>query len=93
MYPPSPNCKRFIVFLAIEASIAFIYAARPGHVLYDGKPITFKDGRAFAIRGIDDLTSIPVKGTSGVIEVVLEDFNGNKSEPVQVPFGTMLTNE
>jgi len=63
------------------------------YVSQDGKQIPFKDGRAYAIRGIDDLTSIPVKGSSGVLEVVLEDFNGNKSEPVQVPFGATLTNE
>ncbi|MEH7012356.1 endo-beta-N-acetylglucosaminidase [Neobacillus niacini] len=51
----------------------------------DGKQITFKDGRNYAVRGVDDLI-FTVKGSSGVIEVVLEDFNGNKSEPVQVPF-------
>ncbi|MFD0620079.1 dockerin type I domain-containing protein [Paenibacillus sp. GCM10027629] len=55
----------------------------------NGKQITFKDGRAYAIRGVDDLTSIPVSGTSGFIEVVLEDFNGNKSKPVQVPYGVI----
>ncbi|MGZ9585477.1 endo-beta-N-acetylglucosaminidase [Paenibacillus marinisediminis] len=53
----------------------------------NGKPITFKDNRAYAIRGVDDLTQLKVVGSSGVIEVVLEDFNGNKSEPVQITFG------
>ena len=55
------------------------------YVWQDGKQITFKDGRKYAIRGVDDLI-FTVKGSSGVIEVVLEDFNGNTSEPVQVPF-------
>ncbi|OZB92117.1 hypothetical protein [Paenibacillus sp. XY044] len=57
----------------------------------DGKRITFKDGRTYATRGVDDLTSLAVQGNSGVIEVVLEDFNGNMSEPVKVPFGTTNT--
>lgn len=54
----------------------------------NGETITFKDGKSYATRGVDDLTTLKVKGTSGVIEVVLEDFNGNKSETVKIPFGT-----
>ncbi|WP_236575359.1 hypothetical protein [Paenibacillus sp. USDA918EY] len=57
----------------------------------DGKQITFKNGRQFAIRGVDDLTSLTVEGGSGVIKVVLEDFSGKMSEPVEVPFGTTYT--
>lgn len=53
----------------------------------NGNPITF-NGKAYAIRGVDDLRALSVVGSSGVIEIVLEDFNGNMSKPVQVPFGS-----
>lgn len=53
----------------------------------DGKTIKFKNGAEYATRGVDDLTSLRVSGYSGEIEVILEDYNGNLSEPVKVPFG------
>ena len=54
----------------------------------NGKTITFKDGQQYAIRGVDDLTKLAVQGTSGVIKVILEDYAGNKSAPVMVPYGS-----
>ncbi|MBZ9685704.1 hypothetical protein G9F72_004980 [Clostridium estertheticum] len=56
----------------------------------NGSPITV-NGKTFGTRGVDDLTSLTVTGSSGVIDVVLEDFNGNKSKPIKVPFGTTAT--
>ena len=44
-----------------------------------------------ATRGVDDLTRLNLQGDSGYIEVQLEDFNGNKSERIAVPYGTPPT--
>ena len=52
----------------------------------DGTPIRFKNGN-YAIRGVDDLTNMPVSGDVGYIEVQLEDFAGNKSERTRVYWG------
>lgn len=53
----------------------------------NGRTITFKNGAQYAIRGVDDLTNLRVQGSSGEIEIILEDYAGNFSEPVLVPFG------
>ena len=42
-------------------------------------------------RGVDDLTGLSLQGESGYIEVQLEDFAGNKSERIAVPYGTPPT--
>ena len=52
----------------------------------NGQPITFSN-KAFAIRGVDDLTGMPVSGDFGYIEVQLEDFAGNLSEKTRVYWG------
>ncbi len=41
------------------------------------------------IRGVDDLTGLPLQGESGVVEIQLEDFAGNKSEKIEVPYSTL----
>lgn len=53
----------------------------------DGTLMKFKDNRTYAIRGVDDLTSMPVSGDFGYIEVQLEDFAGNLSEKTRVYWG------
>lgn len=53
----------------------------------NGEQITFSSQRTYAIRGVDDLTGMPVSGDFGYIEVQLEDFAGNLSEKTRVYWG------
>lgn len=52
----------------------------------DGKALTIKEGeeaRDYAIRGTDDLEKIKlINPESNQIEIILEDYEGNKSKPV-----------
>ena len=43
----------------------------------------------YYVRGVDDLESIPVIGT-GKLTVIVEDYNGNKSEAVEVLYGNNI---
>ena len=61
-----------------------MYAYVDGQSLFD----------PYAIRGKTDLDNIAVPSESGIIEVVLEDYSGNMSEPVLIPYGQdELTND
>lgn len=53
----------------------------------NGKPLTF-GSREFAVRGDSNLDRITLPSSSGVIEVVLEDYSGNLSEPAYLPYGS-----
>ena len=57
----------------------------------NGEPLTFRSeydsSKQFAIRGKSFIHNVPLPSTSGVVEVVLEDYSGNLSEPVYLPYG------
>ena len=57
----------------------------------NGEPLTFRSeydtSKQFAIRGKSFIPNVPLPSTSGVVEVVLEDYSGNLSEPVYLPYG------
>ena len=57
----------------------------------DGEPLTFRSeydsSKQFAIRGKSFIHNVPLPSSSGVVEVILEDYSGNLSEPVYLPYG------
>ena len=56
------------------------------YAFYKGEPIKFRSGNIGAIRGYDDMRGILINDDCGVVEVELEDYAGNRSERVRVPF-------
>ena len=56
------------------------------YAFYKGEPIKFRSGNIGAIRGYDDIRGILINDDYGVVEVVLEDYAGNQSERVRIPF-------
>jgi len=57
----------------------------------DGKPLTFRSeydtNKQFAIRGKSFIHNVTVPSSKGVVEVILEDYSGNLSEPAYIPYG------
>lgn len=53
--------------------------------------LQFPDGRnnrtAYAIRGKSSLSNISLPSERGIMEIVLEDYSGNLSDPVYIPYG------
>lgn len=56
------------------------------YAYYKGKPVTFRSGNVGAIRGYDDMRGLYITDDSGVMDVVLEDYAGNRSKAVKIPF-------
>lgn len=56
------------------------------YAYYKGEPVKFRSGNTQGIRGYDDMRNVYITDVSGVMEVVLEDYAGNKSKAVKVPF-------
>ena len=63
----------------------------------DGEPLTFRSeydtSKQFAIRGKSFIHNVPLPSSSGVVEVILEDYSGNLSEPVYLPYGQATSAE
>ena len=57
----------------------------------DGQPLTFRSeydsSKQFAIRGKSFIHNVSVPSSKGIVEVVLEDYSGNLSEPAYIPYG------
>lgn len=56
------------------------------NVYYKGEPLKFRTGNTQGIRGYDDLRNVYMTDPSGVVDIVLEDYAGNKSKTVKLPF-------
>ncbi|MCI9274479.1 MAG: hypothetical protein HFE39_11110, partial [Clostridiales bacterium] len=56
------------------------------YAFYKGQPIKFRSGNIAALRGYDDLRGISIQEDCGAVEVIVEDYAGNRSDIVRLPF-------
>ena len=60
------------------------------YATYNGKPLIFRSeydtSKQFAIRGKSFIHNVPLPTANGVLTVVMEDYSGNKSQPIDIPY-------
>lgn len=61
------------------------------YATFNGTPLTFRSeydtSKQFAIRGKSFIHDVPLPSTEGVLTIIMEDYAGNKSVPVNIPYG------